>query len=413
MVINGNRFYKHILKITCRISILNLSLRSFIVCVVILFILPTSLLSQQNFDVSIVSDTSVNLKSLVVQYDNGLNLIPILNKTDTLHLEGKFFSRYLALELYYSDSGRYSRLDFFIDRCPATINLFKNKQNKLDYNSKSQNVKPIYDTTNRIVLIFKSLKETKLINEFLQQYGKQLYKTDSVTNRFFQLTKLRNASIMQAAKKNREDYFSFWYFKNEVITQAISFFVDDTTYFNSSYLHFLLVFLRSNFPKRYVDSPEGIQIINRLEGLIAPPKEKNIAPLFVTKNIKGNNVVLNNLKGKYVLLDFWATWCGPCMASIPLIKQIRADFSSDSLVIIGVDKDRDFNLFKKEIARSEMNWVHIFDVKNKITNLYGITAFPTTILIDKHGAIIYRHIGLLNNDDKKKIEGLIIGKHLL
>ena len=391
----------------CRISILNLSLRLFIVCVFILLVLPTPLLSQQNFDVSIVSDTSVNIKTLVVQYDNGLNLIPVLKKADTLHLEGKFFSKYLALELYYSDSGKFSRLDFFIDRCPATIYLFKDKQHKLDYYSKSQNIKSIYDTTNKIVLIFKSLKETRLINDFLQQYGKQLYKTDSVTNRFFQLTKLRNASIMQTAKKNPKDYFSFWYFKNEVITQAISFFVDDTTYFNSSYLHFLLVFLRSTFPKRYVDSPEGIQIINRLEGLIAPPKEKNIAPLFVTKDINGNSVILNNLKGKYVLLDFWATWCGPCMASIPLIRQIRADFSSDSLVIIGVDKDWDFTLFKKEIARSKMNWVHIFDEKNKITNLYGITAFPTTILIDKHGAIIYRRIGLLNTDDEKQIEALL------
>jgi len=395
------------LKMLCRISILNLSLRLFIVCVFILLVLPTPLLSQQNFDVSIVSDTSVNIKTLVVQYDNGLNLIPVLKKADTLHLEGKFFSKYLALELYYSDSGKFSRLDFFIDRCPATIYLFKDKQHKLDYYSKSQNIKSIYDTTNKIVLIFKSLKETRLINDFLQQYGKQLYKTDSVTNRFFQLTKLRNASIMQTAKKNPKDYFSFWYFKNEVITQAISFFVDDTTYFNSSYLHFLLVFLRSTFPKRYVDSPEGIQIINRLEGLIAPPKEKNIAPLFVTKDINGNSVILNNLKGKYVLLDFWATWCGPCMASIPLIRQIRADFSSDSLVIIGVDKDWDFTLFKKEIARSKMNWVHIFDEKNKITNLYGITAFPTTILIDKHGAIIYRRIGLLNTDDEKQIEALL------
>ncbi|WP_225974737.1 TlpA disulfide reductase family protein [Arachidicoccus ginsenosidivorans] len=134
---------------------------------------------------------------------------------------------------------------------------------------------------------------------------------------------------------------------------------------------------------------------------MSPPKEGQTAPLFVAKDVEDNDVDLNKLNGKYILLDFWATWCGPCMAAVPLVKKLRANFSSDSLVIIGINKDNDFNKFKKEIEQSKMNWRQIFDNKNIISSLYGVTAIPVTLLINKHGVIIYRSLGLSINNEKQ------------
>ncbi|GAB3352147.1 hypothetical protein GCM10027566_11100 [Arachidicoccus ginsenosidivorans] len=89
------------------------------------------------------------------------------------------------------------------------------------------------------------------------------------------------------------------------------------------------------------------------------------------------------------------------MAAVPLVKKLRANFSSDSLVIIGINKDNDFNKFKKEIEQSKMNWRQIFDNKNIISSLYGVTAIPVTLLINKHGVIIYRSLGLSINNEKQ------------
>jgi peroxiredoxin len=118
------------------------------------------------------------------------------------------------------------------------------------------------------------------------------------------------------------------------------------------------------------------------------------APQLTMKDINGNDIRLSNLKGKYVLLDFWATWCAPCMAQMPFIKKLHTDFSSDKLVIIGISEDRSIDKFKSEIAKGQMNWLNVFDENNKIEHQFGINAIPTTILINKEGIITYYHSGL-------------------
>ncbi len=131
------------------------------------------------------------------------------------------------------------------------------------------------------------------------------------------------------------------------------------------------------------------------------------APAFNIKAIDGKTISLAKLKGKYVLLDFWATWCGPCMAEMPFIKEIRKNYASDKLVMIGISQDHDFKKLKQVIKQQCMNWLHFFDKEADISRLYGVDAFPTLILLNEEGKIIYKSD--YQKDDKVEIPKLLSG----
>lgn len=117
-------------------------------------------------------------------------------------------------------------------------------------------------------------------------------------------------------------------------------------------------------------------------------KKNNLAPNFTAEDINGEIVSLSRLRGKYVLLDFWATWCGPCMEEVPFINKIRSDYPVSKLAVIGVSSDNNYNKFLKGVLVNKMNWTHIYD-NERINTLYGADALPTTYLIDEKGIIVF------------------------
>jgi thiol-disulfide isomerase/thioredoxin len=116
--------------------------------------------------------------------------------------------------------------------------------------------------------------------------------------------------------------------------------------------------------------------------------------LFSSFCTNGKFISLKNLKGKYILLDFWASWCAPCLQSIPIMKEIYKNHRKEKLVIIGVNIDSDFNLLKNAELKYQIDWLDIFDKNSKIANLYTVDKIPTFFLIDQSGAIIFRGEGL-------------------
>ncbi|MBV8255165.1 MAG: TlpA family protein disulfide reductase [Chitinophaga sp.] len=125
------------------------------------------------------------------------------------------------------------------------------------------------------------------------------------------------------------------------------------------------------------------------------------APNFSATDLNGQKVELNAFKGKYVLLDFWATWCPPCMAKIPFLKDIRKKYPVDKLEIISVSLDHTKAQCQRTVHSKGMNWIHIYDRQN-IPSAYGISYIPTLFLIDPKGKIIY------NNDVNTESELLRI-----
>ena len=117
-------------------------------------------------------------------------------------------------------------------------------------------------------------------------------------------------------------------------------------------------------------------------------------------------VSLENFKGKYVLIDFWAVWCGPCIKEIPALKELYAKIDRSKFDIIGIVGDSPSNALNELIDKYSIPWTQILsDEKNKIKENYGISGYPTTFILDSNGIIVAKD--LTGKDLEEKILSLI------
>jgi peroxiredoxin len=130
-------------------------------------------------------------------------------------------------------------------------------------------------------------------------------------------------------------------------------------------------------------------------------------PDFNAKDITGQAVTLSDLKGKVVLLDFWATWCPPCRVEVPNLLEIYRKFKDEDFVLISVSLDRDLQAARKFIRDKEMDWVHIIDLEagREIATLYQVEYIPSIFVIGRKGKIEARQ--LRGDELKNKIAALL------
>nr|WP_281253975.1 TlpA disulfide reductase family protein [Dysgonomonas massiliensis] len=95
-------------------------------------------------------------------------------------------------------------------------------------------------------------------------------------------------------------------------------------------------------------------------------------------------------KDKYVLLDFWASWCGPCRAAMPELKAMNDKYASKGLEVLGIVVSDKLEEHLQAAEALNVTWTQIFDNKNELGTLYGIESIPTLILLDKDGTILAR-----------------------
>src|SRR5271155_1144238 len=114
-----------------------------------------------------------------------------------------------------------------------------------------------------------------------------------------------------------------------------------------------------------------------------------MAPAFAVTTMDGKRLSLDDLQGKVVLIDFWATWCGPCREALPHIRQIAQKFQGQPLVVLSVSLDSDEQKWKDFVAKNEMTWLHYRDggFTGSVANLFGVKAIPHTFTIDADGVL--------------------------
>ncbi|MEW6128437.1 MAG: thioredoxin-like domain-containing protein [Acidobacteriota bacterium] len=162
--------------------------------------------------------------------------------------------------------------------------------------------------------------------------------------------------------------------------------------------------------KKYVQIDPNSTQASQAKLIIENPKlaGEKLGIEFKVKAISGEELSLAGYRGKVILLDFWATWCGPCIVEMPNVKATWEKYKNDNFVIIGISLDRNKKAFDQYVKTEGLTWPQYFEGTgwdNKIVELYGVHAIPYTVLIDQRGVI--RAVGLRGARLYKKIGELI------
>jgi len=120
---------------------------------------------------------------------------------------------------------------------------------------------------------------------------------------------------------------------------------------------------------------------------------------FTLKDVEGKDVKLAALKGKVVLLDFWATWCGPCKIEIPWFVEFQNKYGKQGLQVVGVSVDDTPAKLKPYVAQMKMNYPVLQGLDHDIQDAYGpLFGIPVTIVISRDGKMCAKHVGLSSKD---------------
>jgi cytochrome c biogenesis protein CcmG/thiol:disulfide interchange protein DsbE len=135
----------------------------------------------------------------------------------------------------------------------------------------------------------------------------------------------------------------------------------------------------------------------------APPKEdpsRKPAPGFSLKDADGRAVNLADYRGKVVLLNFWATWCGPCKIEIPWFMEFEQRYKDRGFAVLGVAMDDDgWEVVKPYVAKNKINYRILMGNDDVAAKYGGVDSLPTTYIIDQNGRIVSTHVGLVSKSE--------------
>ncbi|MEW8390570.1 MAG: TlpA disulfide reductase family protein [Candidatus Thiodiazotropha sp.] len=148
------------------------------------------------------------------------------------------------------------------------------------------------------------------------------------------------------------------------------------------------------------------QVLNRLRPLILvtvclvfacgdalAAKAQPMAPDFTLKSREGVNIKLSELRGQVVMVNFWASWCGPCRQEMPLLQQLFERYQSLGFSLLGVNVDEDRAAADKMLKDLPVSFPILYDDRSKVSKEYQVKAMPSTFMVDRDGRIRYLHKG--------------------
>jgi peroxiredoxin len=135
-----------------------------------------------------------------------------------------------------------------------------------------------------------------------------------------------------------------------------------------------------------------------------------VAPDFTLLVRGGGEVSLSDLRGDVVMINFWATWCGPCREEMPHLEALHQRYSDLGFTLLGVNVEEDSRLSDRFLAETPVTFDILFDPENRVSELYDVIAMPSTVLVDRQGNMRYIHHGYkagYENEYQSQIRALL------
>lgn len=118
-----------------------------------------------------------------------------------------------------------------------------------------------------------------------------------------------------------------------------------------------------------------------------------LAPDFTLKSSAGENLKLSEFRGEVVLINFWASWCGPCRQEMPLLSELHEQYRDLGFTVLGVNVEQDTRKARDLLEETPVSFPVLFDTNSTVSRNYDVAAMPSTVLIDRDGRVRYQHKG--------------------
>ena len=331
--------------------------------------------AQDKFNVTINLPSQLEPSSFEIYYENGKKYQQTDSITShSINISDSFFTKFVGIDVYYKED-KSLRLHpfqkFFVQRKSACITFFldshgnfsannvklKNAINALDLGKKEMDQFTFYERE----------KYTNLIN------SDKLYDSLVTVNEYG-----RNLAMKQFEfiKRYPNHYYSLWSFRT-VVAPSGNFNADSVA---SEF--------KNIFDIGVQNSIDG-KIIRQIISGRSSTRTGDAFSAITVEDIDRNRFTIGDQCNEYKLLVFWGTWCAPCIAELPIIKEIGDKYGSNGLKIFGFAISDKLDKVKKTQEKFNINW-HIVLNDENVPDLLGITGTPETILIDNNGKIVYR-----------------------
>jgi peroxiredoxin len=276
------------------------------------------------------------------------------------------------------------------------------------------------------------LREMAVPESLVPTSGDNLYKNlmESVTSsEYLGIEKLNDVACHHCRFLQKDINWEIWIEAGErpVVHKVVPDLSMQVAGLEDAKVEFVVSFLDWNVAAKFTDAdfrfapPAGAEKVDSFSrGAIGPgaihPLLGKASPPFETVDLDGKPIDLASHLGKsVVMLDFWATWCGPCIAAMPEVSGVAKKFADRGLVFYAVNVAEDVDTIKEFLKAKEFDVPVAMDPKSEISQLYGVTGIPQTVLIGKDGKVQVVHVGFggdLANELTKQVEDLLAGKDL-
>jgi peroxiredoxin len=125
------------------------------------------------------------------------------------------------------------------------------------------------------------------------------------------------------------------------------------------------------------------------------------APDFTLKSMAGKNFNLTEQRGNIILINFWASWCGPCRKEMPVLQELQEKYQDLGVQVWGVNVEQENQAGRDFLANLDLSFSIFFDKTNKLSEIYNVEAMPTTVIVDRDGVVRYVYRGFKKGYGKK------------